>query len=178
LTSGGDVYFALVNDYVMGLDCDCGPGVPEYDTCDSELCVRDKAECVGDLNLTLEIEAQQLGAAPGTMVEIAQFNLADDSAKVNKKIVRSEGKLAFPVILNSFRAELFRLRLACGCDLNNDGNCDMLDWLVFGVDWGRTDCNEPGVEPCECDLNGDGNCDMLDWLLFGQDWGRTDCPVP
>jgi hypothetical protein len=45
-------------------------------------------------------------------------------------------------------------------------------------DWGRTDCNEPGVAPCECDLNGDGKCDMLDWLLFGEDWGRTDCPIP
>jgi hypothetical protein len=65
----------------------------------------------------------------------------------------------------------------CECDLNGDGNCDMLDWLLFGVDWGRTDCNEPGVEPCECDINGDGNCDMLDWLEFGVDWGRTDCPV-
>jgi hypothetical protein len=28
----------------------------------------------------------------------------------------------------------------CECDLNDDGNCDMLDWLKFGVDWGRTDC--------------------------------------
>jgi alkaline phosphatase len=65
----------------------------------------------------------------------------------------------------------------CECDLNDDGNCDMLDWLVFGVDWGRTDCNEPDVEPCECDINSDGNCDMLDWLEFGVDWGRTDCPV-
>jgi hypothetical protein len=65
--------------------------------------------------------------------------------------------------------------MACQCDLNHDGKCDMLDWLLFGEDWGRTDCNEPGPEPCECDLNGDGKCDMLDWLLFGQDWGRTDC---
>jgi len=45
----------------------------------------------------------------------------------------------------------------CECDLNDDGKCDMQDWLVFGVDWGRTDCIQPGVEPCECD-------------------GRTDCP--
>jgi len=64
----------------------------------------------------------------------------------------------------------------CECDLNTDGKCDMQDWLVFGQDWGRTDCNEPGVEECECDLNRDGVCDMQDWLLFGQDWGRTDCP--
>jgi hypothetical protein len=68
--------------------------------------------------------------------------------------------------------------IECPCDLNDDGNCDMLDWLFFGQDWGRTDCNDTGLEPCECDINGDGNCDMLDWLLFGQDWGRTDCPAP
>jgi hypothetical protein len=66
----------------------------------------------------------------------------------------------------------------CECDLNHDGTCDMLDWLLFGEDWGRTNCNDPGVDPCECDLNGDGKCDMLDWLLFGEDWGRTDCPIP
>ena len=65
----------------------------------------------------------------------------------------------------------------CECDLNADGKCDMSDWLFFGQDWGRTDCNDPGVDPCECDLNDDGRCDMQDWLLFGEDWGRTDCPV-
>jgi len=69
----------------------------------------------------------------------------------------------------------------CECDLNHDGRCDMQDWLLFGEDWGRTDCGTPpgnGNPPndCECDLNLDGRCDMQDWLLFGEDWGRTDCP--
>ena len=71
----------------------------------------------------------------------------------------------------------------CECDLNTDGRCDMQDWLLFGADWGRTDCGTPpgsGDPPndCECDLNTDGKCDMQDWLLFGEDWGRTDCPTP
>ena len=70
---------------------------------------------------------------------------------------------------------------ACACDLNGDYQCNMQDWLLFGADWGRTDCGTPpgsGDSPndCECDLNMDGGCDMLDWLLFAQDWGRTDCP--
>jgi hypothetical protein len=64
----------------------------------------------------------------------------------------------------------------CECDLNHDGRCDMRDWLVFGQDWGHTDCLTPGVN-CECDLNTDGRCDMRDWLLFGKNWGRTDCPT-
>jgi len=69
----------------------------------------------------------------------------------------------------------------CECDLSGDGRCDMQDWLLFGADWGRTDCGIPpgsGYPPndCECDLNIDGRCDMQDWLLFGEDWGRTDCP--
>jgi hypothetical protein len=64
----------------------------------------------------------------------------------------------------------------CECDLNNDGSCDGRDWLLFYPDWGRTDCNDPGVD-CECDLNGDGSCDGRDWLLFYPDWGRTDCPI-
>jgi len=29
---------------------------------------------------------------------------------------------------------------ACECDLNGDGRCDMRDWLIFGQDWGRTNC--------------------------------------
>jgi len=69
----------------------------------------------------------------------------------------------------------------CECNLNGDHSCDMQDWLIFGEDWGRTDCGTPpgsGNPPndCECDLNNDGTCDMQDWLLFGEDWGRTDCP--
>jgi hypothetical protein len=64
----------------------------------------------------------------------------------------------------------------CECDLNRDGNCDGLDWLLFYPDWGRTNCNVADTETCEGDLNGDGSCDELDWLLFYPDWGRTDCP--
>ena len=63
----------------------------------------------------------------------------------------------------------------CECDLNCDGRCDMCDWLLFGEDWGRTDC-DPKENPCECDLNDDGICDMRDWMCFGWDWGRTNCP--
>ncbi|MCD4736113.1 MAG: hypothetical protein K8R53_08730 [Bacteroidales bacterium] len=70
----------------------------------------------------------------------------------------------------------------CECNLNTDTVCDMQDWLLFGEDWGRSDCGTPpgsGNLPndCECDLNHDGKCDMQDWLMFGEDWGRTDCPV-
>ena len=70
----------------------------------------------------------------------------------------------------------------CECDLNQDGMCDMQDWLLFGEDWGRTDCGTPpgsGCWPndCECDLNHDGRCDMSDWLRFGEDWGLTDCLI-
>ncbi len=65
----------------------------------------------------------------------------------------------------------------CECDLNQDTQCDMPDWLVFGGDWGRTDCNEVDVPPCECDLNHDGSCNMLDWLRFGENWGQSDCLI-
>jgi hypothetical protein len=81
----------------------------------------------------------------------------------------SDGKDA-EVIIKSFE-----FIPCCECDLSADGRCDMQDWLLFGEDWGHTDCHDPGIE-CECDLNDDGRCDMQDWLLFGEDWGRTDCP--
>jgi PKD repeat protein len=66
----------------------------------------------------------------------------------------------------------------CECDLNNDGSCDVSDWLLFSPDWGRTDCNESGVEPCECEMNDVGSCDFTDLVLFFWDWGRDDCPAP
>jgi len=33
--------------------------------------------------------------------------------------------------------------LPCECDLNHDDRCDMQHWLLFGEDWGRTDCPIP-----------------------------------
>jgi len=64
----------------------------------------------------------------------------------------------------------------CECDINQDTVCDMQDWLMFGEDWGRNDCNDEEVE-CECDMNKDGKCDMMDWLRFGEDWGSADCLI-
>ncbi len=74
--------------------------------------------------------------------------------------------------------EYYRYRTleVCACDLNADGRCDMRDWVLFGRDWGRTDCST--ALPCACNLNGDMRCDMRDWVLFGKAWGRTDCPRP
>jgi len=63
----------------------------------------------------------------------------------------------------------------CDCDLNADGRCDTLDRQIFNQDWGRKDCNNPGVT-CECDLNSDGRCDIRDWLIFNKNWGKTVCP--
>ncbi len=60
------------------------------------------------------------------------------------------------------------------CDLNNDCSCDMRDWVLFGNNWGRTNCNTQ-LPACECDLNGDGRCNMQDWVLFGRNWGFRGC---
>ena len=62
----------------------------------------------------------------------------------------------------------------CECDLNNSGNCNILDYQLFIQDWGKTTCNNPGVF-CECDLNVDGACNILDYQLFIQNWGQSGC---
>jgi hypothetical protein len=36
---------------------------------------------------------------------------------------------------------------SCECDLNGDGTCDGLDWLLFYPDWGRTDCPDRPAAP-------------------------------
>ena len=48
---------------------------------------------------------------------------------------------------------IYRMDIAdepCECDLNHDGRCDMQDWLLFGEDWGRTDCTS---QPPFCELD-------------------------
>jgi subtilisin family serine protease len=65
----------------------------------------------------------------------------------------------------------------CECDLNNTGNCNILDYQIFIQDWGRSDCNTLGVF-CECDLNLDGACNILDYQLFIQNWGQSGCSIP
>jgi hypothetical protein len=64
----------------------------------------------------------------------------------------------------------------CKCDLNKDHSCNILDYQLFILNWGATNCNDPGVG-CKCDLNSDGRCNILDYQLFIQSWGRNDCPV-
>ncbi len=76
--------------------------------------------------------------------------------------------------VNKVLATITNVAPPCGCDLNNDGRCNMVDWQLFGQRWGATNCN---TVPCACDLNDDGRCNMSDWLLFGKDWGRTDCLI-
>jgi beta propeller repeat protein len=65
----------------------------------------------------------------------------------------------------------------CKGDLDGNGAVDKQDWLMFIMDWRRTDCRAAGVEPCNCDLDHNGICDREDRQLFKEDWGRTDCPV-
>ena len=56
--------------------------------------------------------------------------------------------------VSDFSSErIYRMDIAndpCECDLNHDGRCDMQDWLLFGEDWGRTDC-PPQPPFCELD---------------------------
>jgi len=54
----------------------------------------------------------------------------------------------------------------CECDLNGDGVCDMSDWLLFGEDWGRTDC--PDLPPAPVERTGQTRC-------YDTDGNEIDC---
>jgi hypothetical protein len=47
---------------------------------------------------------------------------------------------AFVANANSQANKVYENVKVCRCDLNEDGRCDMLDWLLFGEDWGETGC--------------------------------------
>ena len=123
------------------------------------------------LNYSIEIDVFSGGGGDSLSTHYDLFSLMGQPSAIGTSSSSSYNNYA------GFIWALLGTPLPCECDLNHDSRCDMLDWLLFGQDWGRTDCLMPGVT-CECDLNIDGRCDMLDWLSFGQDWGRTDCPVP
>ena len=118
----------------------------------------------------IEIDVFSGGGGDGLSTHYDLFSLMGQPSAIGTSSSDSYSNYA------GFIWALIGAPLPCECDLNHDSRCDMLDWLLFGQDWGRTDCLMPGVT-CECDLNVDGRCDMLDWLLFGKNWGRTDCPI-
>jgi len=92
------------------------------------------------------------------------------------------GRIDCPVCNNNSFCEVWENAVYCPndcycrADFDHDGDVDNADYLVFGEDWNRTDCNSSNVI-CECDLNLDGSCNILDWPYFIMDWNRTDCPV-
>jgi len=117
------------------------------------------------------VEDEKLLASDG-----AEYDNFGDSVSISENVALVGAPFEDYNGEDSGAAYLFEITDLCECNLNDDGKCDMQDWLVFGQDWGRTDCNDPGMEECECDITQDGKCDMQDWLVFGQDWGRVDCP--
>jgi len=131
-------------------------------------------EAKGDLHL--KPFSPCIDAGNNSAPALPTTDIDGDDRKIDDSTVPDTGN-GTPPIVDMGADELVPLAPPCECDLTTDGKCDMQDWLVFGQDWGRTDCNDPGVEECECEITQDGICDMQDWLLFGQDWGRVDCPL-
>ena len=73
----------------------------------------------------------------GTVNWIYSGNFDDDGHFYSSPAIGSNGAL----YVGSTNGELYAFhRPFCKCDLNSDGRCDMEDWLIFGEDWGRTDC--------------------------------------
>jgi len=61
---------------------------------------------------------------------------------------------------------------ACEGDFEPDGDVDESDLVIFGADFGRTDCSGD----CEGDFDEDGDVDGSDFSTFAADFRRTDCP--
>ncbi len=54
-------------------------------------------------------------------------------------------------------------------DINEDGQVDVVDLLLFVASWGST-VGQANYDAAS-DLNGDGSVDALDLLLMVQNWG-------
>jgi hypothetical protein len=54
---------------------------------------------------------------------------------------------------------------ACDCDLDNNGNVGMTDFMLFSGSWGSSDA--------VADFDGDGNVGMADFMTFQDRWGTT-----
>jgi len=78
-------------------------------------------------------------APDGTEVEVLSFvinSMSSTADEVSYKLIGPDGMTdtTAQLILKVTRPDV------CECDLNNDGSCNMTDWLLFGQDWGRTNC--------------------------------------
>ena len=73
----------------------------------------------------------------GTEKWIYNGNFNNDGHFHSSPAIGSDGTL----YIGSTNSKLYAFGGSlCKCDLNYDGRCDMQDWLLFGEDWGRTDC--------------------------------------
>jgi len=127
-----------------------------------------------DDNFHLRTSSPCIDAGDNSAPALPAIDFEGDDRRVDDPTVPDTGS-GNPPIVDMGADEYIPPAPACECDLNEDGSCNGLDWLLFYPDWGRTDCTG-SPDPCECDLNTDGSCNGLDWLLFYPDWGRTDCP--
>jgi subtilisin-like proprotein convertase family protein len=184
----GDVFIKLISPAgteVVLLD---RPGVPtsEYGCPDDNMDITFDDDAFADLETHCSDTNPWYSGAAAPVESLSAFNgessrgtwslIAIDAVAEDSGAIVDWELITTPAIED--QCTICETAEPCVCDLDNDGDCDGLDWLTFFADWGRDDCNEPEAEPCKCDLNGDGSCDGLDWLIFYPDWGRNDCPIP
>jgi hypothetical protein len=66
---------------------------------------------------------------------------------------------------------------ACPGDLNNDGQVDDADFVVFAAAYNILDCADPAMPAgCPADLNSDGFVDDSDFVAFAAAYNTLLCP--
>ena len=64
-----------------------------------------------------------------------------DSRKLLPKPLNHPPSLSLGKTISSQYSDIIVLNTAlCECNLNSDHSCNVLDYLLFIQDWGRTDC--------------------------------------
>jgi len=82
-----------------------------------------------------------LNNGSGTFTDSGQSLGSSYSWAVALGDVDGDGDLDAFVANDSQANKVYDNVKVCRCDLNQDGKCDMQDWLIFGKDWGETGCD-------------------------------------
>lgn len=65
----------------------------------------------------------------------------------------------------------------CPADLNNDGQVDDTDFVLFALAYDRLICDDPAMPPgCPADLNADTLVDDNDFVVFAAAYDALLCP--
>ncbi|MFO0859870.1 MAG: hypothetical protein U0570_04875 [Phycisphaerales bacterium] len=134
------------------------------------------------------IESGPQGASPGGGTVSGASGLLQSPTSASETVLSITGAQAsdagiYTVAFSNSCGEMeshvatLTVQPACSGDLNQDGQVDDADFIIFVPAYNLLLCDEPSMPPgCPSDLNTDGFVDDADFMLFVNAYDQLVCP--